>query len=132
METPLNADEAQITPKVCAVYVRCSTPQPKLDKPRPLLRHTPQEESIPRQKEQLGQWYRNLGIIEPQVFFADDETGKNRNRPQLRELIRWIENGKVGVLMLYHDSRAARDKLLTEELMTLCFHRNIDVYLNNG
>ena len=116
--------------KICAAYVRVSTPQPKRIQSRRRGYRPQQENSIPRQRENLEALYRRLGYTEPLVFFVDDQSGANRNRHQWRDLIdNWIHKGRVGKILLDDDSRAGRDKLLLEEFMTLCFNRGIEVYV---
>lgn len=116
--------------KICAAYVRVSTPQPKRIQSRRRGYRPQQENSIPRQKENLEVLYRRLGFTEPLVFFIDDQSGANRNRRQWRDLIEnWIQKGRVGKILLDDDSRAGRDKLLLEEFMNLCFNRGIEVHV---
>lgn len=116
--------------KICAAYVRVSTPQPKRIQSRRRGYRPQQENSIPRQKENLEALYRRSAFTEPLVFFVDDQSGANRNRRQWRDLIEnWIQKGRVGKILLDDDSRAGRDKLLLEEFMNLCFNRGIEVHV---
>lgn len=119
----------EFVPKVCGGYLRVSSPQPKHLNPlvaRRKSRYAPaQENSLPRQRAIATQFHRMLEIPDPLVLFEDDQSGGNRNRKQLQLLIEWIYADRISTVLLENDSRMARDVLMSEELIQLCFNRRI-------
>lgn len=123
--------ETDLIPKVCGGYARVSSPQPKslaLQAAGRKPRYAPQQEnSLPRQRDSLIKFHRMLEIPEPLVLFEDDQSGGNRKRKQFRKLIEWIYADRISTVLIENDSRLARDVLMTEELIQLCFNRRVRV-----
>lgn len=123
--------EADLIPKVCGGYLRVSSPQPKSLAPQGAVRkprYAPQQEnSLPRQRDSIIKFHRMLELPEPLVLFEDDQSGGNRKRKQFRKLIEWIYADRISTVLIENDSRLARDVLMTEELIQLCFNRRVRV-----
>ena len=74
MHPNLDDDSFEFQPKVCAIYLRVSSPQPKSKDTVSISRFWKQQDSIQRQKDQLLVRYKTLDLLVPYVFFIDDNS----------------------------------------------------------
>ena len=68
--------------------------------------------SLETQKEEIGKAAKQLGYKILQIFSDPGRSGKDMNRPGLREMLSLVEkNGDVTALFIYQISRLSRDTL---------------------
>ena len=67
--------------------------------------------SISNQKEFLSNYARKNGYINLKHYTDDGFSGKNFNRPAIKELIKDVESGKVGTVIVKDMSRFGRNYL---------------------
>lgn len=109
--------------KDIAAYIRVSSRQSQ-----PHGAGGKQEESLPKQKELLSAWHATLGIPGKIRFFQDDRSGSEINRPGLNALIEAIENREVEDLLIFDDSRLARNQAMAQAMWHLCRQHQVIVW----
>ena len=67
--------------------------------------------SISNQKEFLSSYAREHGYINLKHYTDDGHSGRNFNRPAIKELIKDVEDGKVGTVIVKDMSRFGRNYL---------------------
>ena len=67
--------------------------------------------SIVNQKKMLGDYAQSHGYFNPKFYTDDGYSGTNFNRPGFQELIRDVDAGRVGTIIVKDMSRLGRDYL---------------------
>ena len=67
--------------------------------------------SIVNQKKMLGDYAQSHGYLNPKFYTDDGFSGTNFNRPGFQELIRDVDAGRVGTIIVKDMSRLGRDYL---------------------
>lgn len=67
--------------------------------------------SIVNQKKMLGDYAESHGYFNPKFYTDDGYSGTNFNRPGFQELIRDVDAGRVGTIIVKDMSRLGRDYL---------------------
>lgn len=67
--------------------------------------------SIVNQKKMLGDYAESHGYLNPKFYTDDGYSGTNFNRPGFQELIRDVDAGRVGTIIVKDMSRLGRDYL---------------------
>lgn len=67
--------------------------------------------SIVNQKKMLGDYAESHGYLNPKFYTDDGYSGTNFNRPGFQELIRDVDAGRIGTIIVKDMSRLGRDYL---------------------
>ena len=77
--------------------------------------------SIENQKKMLKEYADRNGFHNCQYYIDDGFSGVNKNRPEYVRMLRDVENGLVGTVIVKDQSRLGRDHLETDKLMEIVF-----------
>lgn len=77
--------------------------------------------SIENQKLMLKEYADKNGFCNCQYYVDDGYSGVNNNRPEYVHMLKDVENGLVGTVIVKDQSRLGRDHLETDRLMELVF-----------
>ena len=87
--------------------------------------------SITNQKQYLEDYARRNGFTNIRHFTDDGFSGVNFNRPGFQSLIKEVEAGNVGTLIVKDMSRLGRNYLQVGFIRKFCFHRKMSVFLQS-
>ena len=77
--------------------------------------------SIENQKKMLSEYAERNGFRNCQYYVDDGFSGVNKNRPEYVRMLKDVEDGLVGTVIVKDQSRLGRDHLETDRLMELVF-----------
>lgn len=77
--------------------------------------------SIENQKEMLSEYAERNGFRNCQYYVDDGFSGVNKNRPEYVRMLKDVEDGLVGTVIVKDHSRLGRDHLETDKLMEIVF-----------
>ena len=77
--------------------------------------------SIENQKKMLSEYAERNGFRNCQYYVDDGFSGVNKNRPEYVRMLKDVENGLVGTVIVKDQSRLGRDHLETDKLMEIVF-----------
>ncbi len=77
--------------------------------------------SIENQKRMLSEYAERNGFHNCQFYVDDGFSGVNKNRPEYVHMLKDVENGLVGTVIVKDQSRLGRDHLETDKLMEIVF-----------
>ncbi len=77
--------------------------------------------SIENQKLMLKEYADRNGFRNCQYYIDDGFSGVNKNRPEYVHMLKDVENGLVGTVIVKDQSRLGRDHLETDKLMEIVF-----------
>ena len=77
--------------------------------------------SIENQKKMLSEYADKNGFRNCQYYVDDGFSGVNKNRPEYVRMLKDVENGLVGTVIVKDQSRLGRDHLETDKLMEIVF-----------
>ena len=77
--------------------------------------------SIENQKKMLSEYAERNGFRNCQYYVDDGFSGVNKNRPEYVHMLKDVENGLVGTVIVKDQSRLGRDHLETDKLMEIVF-----------
>ena len=87
--------------------------------------------SITNQKKYLEDYARRNGFENIRHFTDDGFSGVNFNRPGFQSLIKEVEAGNVGTLIVKDMSRLGRNYLQSDFIRKFCFRRKMSVFLQS-
>ena len=85
--------------------------------------------SISHQKEFLSNYAREHGYINLKHYTDDGFSGRNFNRPAIKELLKDVEDGKVGTVIVKDMSRFGRNYLQVGFYTEILFQKSKCVLL---
>lgn len=113
-------------------YLRVSTPQPDEEKiKRDPKRRWQQEESLPKQREMLTEWYAWLRHEGELVLIEDDASGKRDDRAGFNRIVHLVQQNQVRRIYIWDTHRAARKSVVIQRLMWHCWQHGVTVYLKS-
>ena len=77
--------------------------------------------SIENQKKMLSEYAEHNGFHNCQFYVDDGFSGVNKNRPEYVRMLKDVEDGLVGTVIVKDQSRLGRDHLETDKLMEIVF-----------
>lgn len=77
--------------------------------------------SIENQKKMLSEYAERNGFRNCQFYVDDGFSGVNKNRPEYVRMLKDVEDGLVGTVIVKDQSRLGRDHLETDKLMEIVF-----------
>ena len=77
--------------------------------------------SIENQKKMLSEYAERNGFRNCHYYVDDGFSGVNKNRPEYVHMLKDVENGLVGTVIVKDQSRLGRDHLETDKLMEIVF-----------
>lgn len=77
--------------------------------------------SIENQKKMLSEYAERNGFRNCQFYIYDGFSGVNKNRPEYVRMLKDVEDGLVGTVIVKDQSRLGRDHLETDKLMEIVF-----------
>ena len=77
--------------------------------------------SIENQKKMLSEYAERNGFRNCQYYVDDGFSGVNKNRPEYVRMLKDVEDGLVGTVIVKDQSRLGRDHLETDKLMEIVF-----------
>lgn len=80
--------------------------------------------SIQNQKTMLSQYAKDNGFINTEFFVDDGYSGTNFDRPDFQRMIGYIEDGKIGTVIVKDLSRLGREYLKTGYYTEIYFPQN--------